>query len=148
MGSKLIAGGGSGSISSINDLSDVVVNEGIITNSLLVYNGTTSQWENKPISEVLASITVEGMTGATASTAGTAGLVPAPAAGDQNKFLKGDGTWTEVPGATDISVLQATIKTLVGEDIDKSVRIIASEEVAKIVGDAPEAYDTLTEIAQ
>ena len=35
------------------------------------------------------------MTGATASTAGTHGLVPAPAAGDQDKVLKGDGTWDD-----------------------------------------------------
>lgn len=33
------------------------------------------------------------MTGATAGDAGTNGLVPAPAAGDQGKFLQGDGTW-------------------------------------------------------
>lgn len=33
------------------------------------------------------------MTGATASTAGTHGLVPAPSAGDNDKFLRGDGTW-------------------------------------------------------
>ena len=33
------------------------------------------------------------MTGATETTAGTHGLVPAPAAGDQDKVLKGDGTW-------------------------------------------------------
>ena len=33
------------------------------------------------------------MTGATGSTAGAHGLVPAPAAGDQDKVLKGDGTW-------------------------------------------------------
>jgi hypothetical protein len=33
------------------------------------------------------------MTGATAQSAGTSGLVPAPAAGNQGKFLKGDGTW-------------------------------------------------------
>ena len=32
-------------------------------------------------------------TGATASTAGTLGLVPAPAAGTQAKFLRADGTW-------------------------------------------------------
>lgn len=32
-------------------------------------------------------------TGATASTAGTLGLVPAPAAGAQAKFLRADGTW-------------------------------------------------------
>ena len=34
------------------------------------------------------------MTGATSSAAGTSGLVPAPAAGDIDKFLKGDGTWS------------------------------------------------------
>lgn len=39
------------------------------------------------------TIGVDAMTGATSSAAGTAGVVPAPAAGDQNKFLRGDGTW-------------------------------------------------------
>lgn len=33
------------------------------------------------------------MTGATSDANGTSGLVPAPTAGDQGKFLKGDGTW-------------------------------------------------------
>lgn len=46
------------------------------------------------------------MTGATASTAGTHGLVPAPSAGDNVKFLGGDGTWKDVPaelsGLTDV----------------------------------------------
>ena len=37
--------------------------------------------------------TIVDMTGATSSTAGAHGYVPAPAAGDQNKFLQGDGTW-------------------------------------------------------
>mgnify|MGYP002658391782 CR=1 FL=1 len=32
-------------------------------------------------------------TGASASKAGVHGLVPAPATGNQNKFLRGDGTW-------------------------------------------------------
>lgn len=36
------------------------------------------------------------MTGAGASTAGTSGLVPAPASGDNEKFLRGDGTWQTV----------------------------------------------------
>lgn len=40
------------------------------------------------------------MSGASAGSAGTAGLVPAPAAGDQNKALKGDGTWGEVASGT------------------------------------------------
>jgi hypothetical protein len=33
------------------------------------------------------------MSGASSSAAGATGLVPAPAAGDQGKFLKGNGTW-------------------------------------------------------
>lgn len=35
-------------------------------------------------------------TGATATEDGTSGLVPKPEAGDQDKFLKGDGTWGTV----------------------------------------------------
>ena len=37
--------------------------------------------------------------GATASTPGTHGLVPAPGAGDQDKVLKGDGTWGDAAAA-------------------------------------------------
>ena len=37
------------------------------------------------------------MTGATALTPGVHGLVPAPAAGDQDKFLTGAGTWEDLP---------------------------------------------------
>ena len=46
------------------------------------------------------------MTGATASADGAHGLVPQPLAGDEAKFLKGDGTWDDVPaqlsGLTDV----------------------------------------------
>lgn len=38
------------------------------------------------------------MTGASAGSAGASGLVPAPAAGDNEKFLRGDGTWQTVSG--------------------------------------------------
>lgn len=41
--------------------------------------------------------TVVDMTGATSSTAGAHGYVPAPAAGDQDKVLRGDGTWATLP---------------------------------------------------
>ena len=40
------------------------------------------------------------MTAASASAAGNAGLVPAPAAGTQGKFLRGDGTWQTPPNTT------------------------------------------------
>lgn len=42
---------------------------------------------------------VDVMGGSNEATAGTKGLVPAPAAGDNTKFLRGDGTWQ----TTDIS---------------------------------------------
>jgi len=37
------------------------------------------------------------MVGATSSVAGTAGLVPAPAAGDEHKILRGDATFSGTP---------------------------------------------------
>ena len=40
----------------------------------------------------------ESMTGATDNTPGTAGRVPTPAAGDNSKFLRGDGTWATPAG--------------------------------------------------
>ena len=50
--------------------------------------------------------TYSNMTAATSSAAGKAGLVPAPAAGKQNSFLRGDGTWV-VP--TDNKVTQTVV---------------------------------------
>lgn len=47
---------------------------------------------------------VKDMVGATASEAGAAGLVPAPAEGDEGKFLRGDGTWQDA-GVHDPSFL-------------------------------------------
>ena len=41
-------------------------------------------------------ISVDGMTGASASAAGASGVVPAPSAGDNMKYLRGDGTWQNV----------------------------------------------------
>lgn len=47
-------------------------------------------------------IYVPDMTGASASAAGAKGLVPAPAQGDENKFLRGDGTWAQGGGGTTV----------------------------------------------
>lgn len=48
---------------------------------------------NKYLTEAGTWGTIDTMAGASASAAGTAGLVPAPAAGDQAKFLNGAGQW-------------------------------------------------------
>lgn len=42
------------------------------------------------------AVTGSIMIGATTTTAGAAGFVPAPQAGDEKKFLRGDGSWAEV----------------------------------------------------
>lgn len=44
-------------------------------------------------SDVPSNAIFSNMVGATESAAGKAGYVPAPAAGAQEKFLRGDGTW-------------------------------------------------------
>ncbi len=56
------------------------------TLSAVATSGNYADLQNKPVA----------MTGATAEAAGTSGFVPAPSAGDENKVLKGDGTWGEV----------------------------------------------------
>lgn len=45
------------------------------------------------------------------------------------------------------TAIDAKVTTLIGEDSDKSVRTIASEETAKIVAGADASFDTLKEIA-
>lgn len=60
-------------------------------------NAATSETNAAASAAEAARLAATDMTGATASTAGTHGLVPAPAAGDDTKFLGGDGTWKDVP---------------------------------------------------
>lgn len=47
----------------------------------------------------------------------------------------------------EVKVNTDAIAALVGTDTNKTARAIAAEEVAKIVGTAPEAFDTLEEVA-
>ena len=57
---------------------------------------THSLGKDVPADAVFTDHTYANMTAATASAAGKAGLVPAPAAGAQGKFLRGDGTWQAI----------------------------------------------------
>ena len=60
------------------------------------------------------------MTGATSSAAGSHGLVPAPAAGDNTKFLSGDGTWKTV---SQYELPIASASTLGGVKIGENLSI-------------------------
>lgn len=57
---------------------------------------------SKSSTTVTISGSVAEMTAATSNTAGAAGIVPAPDAGKQSAFLRGDGTWA-VPTNTNIT---------------------------------------------
>lgn len=72
---------------------------------------------------------------ATASAAGGAGLVPAPAAGAQTKYLRADGTWQTPPNTTYSAATQSANGLMSAADKKKSdrrgtVTIIPIDEVS------------------
>lgn len=72
-----------------------------------------------------ASVAV--FTGATTAVGGTSGLVPAPLAGDNGKFLRGDGTWAAFSGSVDDSVISADVSAVEGgfwQDIINNVPVL------------------------
>ena len=70
-----------------------------------IYDATDGKWENKNIP------LPADMVGAAAAASGSHGLVPAPAAGDNEKFLRGDGTWQDIPVETNLIIIPFTFST-------------------------------------
>lgn len=137
LGNKLI-GGGNGStatVTDINDLANVLISN-VQDKQILTYDASTKKWVNKTPEE----IQIEVMTGATADTVGTSGLVPAPAAGEQDKYLRGDGKW-----AAPLSDKQLTTLGKV-DGLETRVGSIETK-YDNLIKDAPAALDTLKEIA-
>lgn len=77
------------------------------------------------------------MTGATSQDAGTHGLVPAPAAGDEGKFLQGNGTWATVSTGTQYTAGN-------GINIDANNEISVDTTVVAEVSDIPTQTSDLT----
>lgn len=68
------------------------------------------QWQDLPL-----KITASAFSGATSTTGGAKGLVPAPGAGEECKFLCGDGSWQEASSATeatDAEIISAVSEVL------------------------------------
>lgn len=82
---NLKGSGGGGGSSTLADLTDVAI-ASMEAGDVLQYDATTQKWINAALAT---------MTGATSLEAGEKGLVPAPAAGDNEKLLCGDGTFTD-----------------------------------------------------
>lgn len=82
------------------------------------------------------TLNADTMTGATSGAAGTAGVVPAPAAGDQNKVLKADATWGKV-GADNIDFTTMPVYT----DAVSNIALTTSYATwAKVTIDVPGKY--------
>lgn len=64
----------------------------------VVLDGNGKMYVNVPWTDT--NTTYTNMGAASASAGGKAGLVPAPAAGAQAKYLRGDGTWQTPPNTT------------------------------------------------
>ena len=95
---------------------------------------TYSLGKDVPANVAFTDHTYAQMTAATASAAGKEGLVPAPAAGAQGKFLRGDGTWqaiaTSVLSAYPVgSIYQSTSSTSPAALFGGTWEQIASERV-------------------
>ena len=154
LGNKLISGSSSnieGTVS-VSDIEDIMLNNNLADGDILIYDEAEHKWVNSTLADALSVAT---MIGATAAADGASGLVPVPVAGDQLKFLRGDGTWATVSAElspedrADISELQAQVATLIGTDTNKSVATIVTEKVAELLipENADESLSTLQEIA-
>lgn len=152
LGNKLISGSsenpsGEISTSQIRDfaIDSITLEDG----QILVYDEAEGKWVNQTIAE---AFNIPVMTGATENADGASGLVPVPSAGDNLKFLRGDGTWAEVDTSElnqSISDLESTVATLVGTHENESVDDIVAAKVAELLipENAQESLDTLQEIA-
>ena len=115
LGERLIAGDDIYS-TSIDALKDVLISENLVDNSVIVYNQEEKQWMDKPLSEILTVFLAP-----TDESTGVAGLVPAPAQGQYDAFLRSDGQWVTIDLDTELK-------------IDEKVLTYNDEEALTLVG--------------
>lgn len=87
------------------------INGNVVRQDLASYQHDFEQYVKDVIDDIeqeIANIDLDPFTGATDSTNGTKGMVPAPQAGDENKYLRGDGTWAQL-NATGIDLMKQTV---------------------------------------
>lgn len=115
-----VKGLGSWAYKSSGSYSDVGLGGAItnITRSGTTFTATKADGTTFTFTQQDNNTTYGNMGAATASAAGKAGLVPAPAAGKQASFLRGDGTWA-VPTNTTYGVATTSANGLMSKE-DKS----------------------------
>ena len=110
LGNKLISG-----IANLNELENILI-QNVENNQVLVYDATEEKWINKSIKDAIGL-----MAGASATEQGGAGLVPAPGIGQQNLFLRGDGTWA----APEVGSSASQIFEVVASDFSYDAHVAA-----------------------
>lgn len=116
LGNKLIAGGSSDMpLMKLDDLSDVVIDGNLGDLSYIVFDWASQTWVNKDPRQLVFG-------GASASAMGKAGLVPVPQKGQDNLFLRGDGTWAAANCSA--SLYEVTLND--GETHDAAIARITS----------------------
>ena len=96
----------------------LTTNAGTATKPVYFSNG-------KPVATTYA---LQPMTAASASTAGAGGLVPAPGAGKQGQFLRGDGTWATPTNTTYSAATTSAAGLMSAADKSKLDAITASAD--------------------
>lgn len=110
----------------------------------------TVKWE---VSKVGSNI-VSALQGATAESDGGPGYVPAPKAGDNNSFLKGDGTWSDITltslgitaSAEDINTIHGVTAPIQAQLNDKLG--VTEKAQAAIIADSATTISTTLEISK
>ena len=133
LGEKLITShtNPEGVIDHLSELLDVDI-AGAAQGLVLGFDAAKEKWV--PM-EVNTAIEVSVMKGATKTEDGVEGLVPAPKAGEQDYFLRGDGTWAPInrnENSLGIKVVDSVdaIKALVGtEDAENYIYLVAAGDV-------------------
>ena len=119
-----------------NDVADLKTKIHIHSNKNIL-DSTTAPYttQDKATLDELAAITI--FDGASPTYDGFRGYVPAPLAGDENKFLRGDGTWQTVSGGTQY---QAGAGIGIQQGVSESYHIV--EYLESKLSDRSQAIDT------
>ena len=87
--------------------------------TILGYNVAGGQGPWLLIEQVSNNNAISAFSGATSSIAGTVGYIPAPPAGTQNSYLRGDGTWQQANNAPTAAIcMQVLYVDVVNRSID------------------------------
>lgn len=79
----------------------------------------------------IISANIPVMTGATSQTQGTSGLVPAPLAGSNDRYLSSDGTWKVVQGGGGSAPITTWFKNNTGTTLNTGLSLTGTYEVYK-----------------